>query len=432
MPRRTVYLKDTRLEEYLSLKGGATQRAYRGAFKLFLNYYQSKRGEEADFNTFLEAIFDNLKKPLSEQRRIIEPELVAFIEYLKMKGFTNKSIRVYLAGIQNYLKYNNIIVSMSFVGNLPQPTTLKINSKHEWTLDQVKDYMEHAKTHREKAIILCLFQSGMGINELLSLDYGDVQEEFEKKILPIHLRLIRKKTGVEYRTFFGRDAAKYLGQYLETRQDLHKDTPLFTKTASNTERLTKEAVEGKFREITGTVDFLENENTEGYNSARPHSLRAAFRSRLTGKMDRDLIEFFMGHALGEQVRTYINLTTEDLRELYANYEKLLSIEKTSREELEERKGKVLKVSDEYEKRIGDLETTIDVLQSQNSSLATENLEIKNRLSKIEEMADEILSLRGIQKLEKGVQPEPVVEEVIVASVPSASTAKPSSKPRRYI
>lgn len=87
----------------------------------------------------------------------------------------------------------------------------------------------------------------------------------------------------------------------------------------------------------------------------------------------------MGHGIGEEKRAYLNLPTEELRDLYMDAEKHLAIEKTSRDELAERKGKVLKLSNEYEKRIVKLETTIDVLSTQNTvlnervSLATQRL-----------------------------------------------------------
>ena len=86
----------------------------------------------------------------------------------------------------------------------------------------------------------------------------------------------------------------------------------------------------KFRENATGIDFINNEDLEnGYNPARPYSLRSAFRSRLTGKVAETLIEFWMEHALREQVRAYLNIPTEKLRELYMNAEKYLSIEKVS-------------------------------------------------------------------------------------------------------
>ena len=71
------------------------------AFKNFLKYYHGKYGEGKTFTDFIETIFDNMKRRLHKQERIVEPELVGFIEYLKKREYVNKSIRVYLAGIQN-------------------------------------------------------------------------------------------------------------------------------------------------------------------------------------------------------------------------------------------------------------------------------------------------------------------------------------------
>ena len=64
-----------------------------------------------------------------------------------------------------------------------------------------------------------------------------------------------------------------------------------------------------------------------------HTLRAAFNTRLIGKIDQDLREFWMGHAIGAVARAYLNMPTEDMRQLYmATAETYLKIEMTSREE----------------------------------------------------------------------------------------------------
>jgi len=55
------------------------------------------------------------------------------------------------------------------------------------------------------------------------------------------------------------------------------------------------AIQNNFRKYAEKIPWID---VGEYNPARPHSLRAAFRSRLTGKMDPDLIEFFMGHSVG--------------------------------------------------------------------------------------------------------------------------------------
>lgn len=74
----------------------------------------------------------------------------------------------------------------------------------------------------------------------------------------------------------------------------------------------------------------------GYIPCRPHSLRAACNSRLTGKIDRVLIEFWMGHSIAEEKRAYLKMPTDEMRELYMGAEKYLAIEQTSRKALAER------------------------------------------------------------------------------------------------
>jgi hypothetical protein len=45
------------------------------------------------------------------------------------------------------------------------------------------------------------------------------------------IRLNRIKTGVEHRTFIGRDAITLLREYLKPRMPLRNENPLFTKLA---------------------------------------------------------------------------------------------------------------------------------------------------------------------------------------------------------
>ena len=206
------------VEEYLRLKGKTTRGVYGSAFELFLRFYQSKYGEGKGFSDYLDRIFAELQKPRREQKRVAETELVDFINYLKELGKSNNTVRLYFAAVQNLLKYKGIIVSANFIGNLPPPVEKPINHKHEWTIEQIKKFVDSAGTYRDKAIIVCLFQSGLGVNELTQLNYEHIQDEFEKGILPICLKLVRQKTGVEFKTFFGRDSVKYLRLYLETRK----------------------------------------------------------------------------------------------------------------------------------------------------------------------------------------------------------------------
>lgn len=356
------------VEEYLTLKGKKTAQIYRTGLSRFLTYYQSKHGKDANFKHFLDRIFEELNKDPSEQKRVAEIEISGFIDSLKDQKLSNNSIRLYFASVQNYLKYKHVIVSMSFIA-VPPPTEKKENGKHEWKIEQIKEFVDTASSYRDKAIILCMFQSGLGVNEICNLNYGDVQAELDEGILPICLKLVRQKTHVEFKTFFGRDAVKYLKLYLATRTELKPDDPLFIKERIRKDdyRITPELIQQSFSEIAKNVNFIKLKN-DAYNPARPHSLRAAFNSRLIGKIDETLREFWMGHAIGGVAKAYLTMPTEDLRKLYMTAEEFLKIERSSRDELDETAkaegavGTVLAAElKALEKKVESLETLLNQL-----------------------------------------------------------------------
>jgi integrase len=340
LPKKWEVEFETEVQEYLDLKSQSTAHAYSNSFARFLEFYQSKYGKDANFGHFLDRIFEERKKPRREQKRIAEIEVSQFIDFLKDKGLSNNTIRMYFAAVQNFLKWKEVIISMSFI-NVPPPVekivdNKKVNGKHEWKIDQIKEFVGEAKSYRDKAIIACIFQSGLAVKEICNLNYGDIKKEFEAGILPICLRLIRQKTNVEFKTFFGRDAVKYLKLYLATKGELKPEDPLFVKQRARggEERITSDSIEQFFSEIAQKVDFIEVREGH-YNPARPHSLRAAFNSRLINKIDKDLREFWMGHAVGGVARAYLNMPTEDMRKLYMTAEEFLKIELSSREEKDE-------------------------------------------------------------------------------------------------
>ena len=154
-----------------------------------------------------------------------------------------------------------------------------------------------------------------------------------------------------------------LNKNLGTRGKLKPNDPLFTKerTRKGEARITTAAIQQSFSEIAKDLDFV-TMTEDAYNPARPHSLRAAFNSRLIGKIDETLRDFWMGHAIGGVSKAYLAMPTEDLRKLYMSAEEFLSIEKTSRQELEEKVRAEPSLADErirlLEKQIADMYTFV--------------------------------------------------------------------------
>ena len=281
-----------------------------------------------------------------------------------------------MGALQNIMKYYAVPVSYEFIER-PPARTMKINDKHEWTLDQIRVFVEAAEYLRDKAYIMVAFQSGLSLGDILALNYSDIKREFETGILPLSITGYREKTNVAIRTFIGRDAVYYLKLYLQSRPDIKNSDPLFTLFGSN-KRATHGTIQKQLRKYAKKLSFLYEEDlVNGYNPARPHSLRSAFRSRLTGKMDSDLIEFLMAHDIGQEKSTYMNQPLDELRQIYANYEHLLAIDKTS---LDEVKNAEPVIPEEAMNRIRSLEDTVLSISQQNAELGglLEDERTKNR------------------------------------------------------
>jgi integrase len=387
MPKAKVDLSvelDDAAQRFLETKRASTRVAYEKCLKRWRCFYPG------GLRGFIEEIEgeskSNVDRPLAERVRPGEAAVRKFIAWHGEAGYSGNATRQSLAALQNALKFYGISMSFDFIA-LPAAIPMKANEKHQWTLDQMRRFVEVAEYLRDKAFIACAFQSGLGISDLIALNYGDVRRDLEGGRLPLMIHLFRGKTGVEHRSFVGRDSVKYLREYLATRTNLRDDSPLFAMLGSE-RRVTVGAIQKMMRDYARKVDFIVEEDLEnGYNPARPHSLRSAFRSRLTGKMDEQLIEFLMGHEIGQEKSTYINLPPDELREIYANYEHLLALEKTSRDELAEAQPGI---PEEAQQRILSLESTVTRLAEENAGLKEKMERIGGEVGELRRLVEESL------------------------------------------
>lgn len=376
MPAALVNLSGVTLDEtvtrYLDTRKEGTAVAYEKCLKRFTLYYGKPFKE---FLISLEAEMKaNLNRPIPEKTRPGENVVRGFIRWHEEAGYANYATLQALGAVQNILKFYGVAISYAFI-ETPPARPMKENDKHEWTMDQIRLFVEAAEYLRDKAYIMFATQSGLSIGDALDLDYGDIKREYEAGTMPLAIQRYREKTNVPIRTFIGHDALYYLRLYLQSRPSIGPGEPIFTLLGSP-ERATAGSIQGKLRDYAEKLDFIIEEDTgEGYNPARPHSLRSAFRSRLTGKMDGDLIEFFMAHELGQEKSTYMNMPLEDLREIYASYEHLLAIDKTSRQALEEDQERV------PESVAQDLET----LKQTVARLAAQNTELERKWGLIQQL-----------------------------------------------
>lgn len=295
--------------EFLNAFEESTRKTYRSALVKFLLFYkQASYGDSlADF---LDRIEEDSKKPRRQRSRIARNVLREFVNWLNDKDYAPKTVRTYISSVQSLCSYYGITISTKYA-NLP--SSHPISKKHPWTLEEVGNFINSMRNTELRAIASMIFQSGIGLGDIISISYGDLKREYENDIRPLCFDFSRKKTDVLFMTFIGNWAIDALKDYLGNRPRLGESDTLFS--------LSERTIEWKFAKLARQ----QIGEYKGSNPMRPHSLRSAFRTILgDAGLNETYIEFFMGHRLPEQRKVYISKSREGWREIYRRYEDVLT------------------------------------------------------------------------------------------------------------
>ena len=337
-----------------SIVRAGTRYVYRSAFRMYAQYTGLSPEQLVE-----EALEDARRDP-RERTDVVKRRLIGFYNWLvteapkkkpggggeiQGRGVSSKLAHTYVNAIRSFYDTYGVVVKLKGRSALPRPRVT--NKRMRLSNMDVKRLLDHCRSPRDRAIILVMFQSGMDVSTLCSLKYGDVAEGLAKDEHPLRLNLYRPKTGTEYYTFLGKDACEALRAYLNDLKakgiQLSYNDPLFLKEgrkALRKEPIRPNLVQKLMRELAVKAGFVdENMNGRAINPVSPHALRESFSSILvSNKVPTTIVDFFLGHELGELARAYQRVEVERLRQIYLEVEKHLSIVQppTVIKEIEER------------------------------------------------------------------------------------------------
>ena len=178
--------------------------------------------------------------------------------------------------------------------------------------EQIYTMADYAGSLRNRAIILCIYQSGLGITALRNLKIRHVQEQLEKNKIPLRIRITsrinKKASQVPFYTFFGAETIDVLRAYVNERKrkiqkmrkkgvnvkELTESSPLFASEGKNVPLGDRMAVSSLWRVIKDSAERagLQKERIQ------PNSLRKAFEAELNRSLtDEETRKYLIGNPI---------------------------------------------------------------------------------------------------------------------------------------
>jgi len=354
-----------------------TAKSYRIGLQLFCNFIETTPREIlADYEASNDRTF----------KRKYAGFLRAWVSELRDKGWTPKTIKMRLATIQSFFKYNGLPL-----GHIPSGRATTTYFNRDISHDEINHVLSICKP-REKAFFCMIAQSGLRPYTLCQLQVKDVEGILEDETpIPCLVEVPCDKAKGKYSayfTFLAEESVAYLKNYLKTRVGLTPESLLFSQYGKE-KRLERRNLSNVFHKHLnqlkkrGLITFEQKAHRKP-SEIRLYNLRKFFR-KFAAQAGLDFVAYWMGHTsmLGVDL-AYFSQDPEHHRKIYA--EKAmphLRLETATPRETEQ---------------------TIKEMRKEIEKLRQENLKLQQRLDGTmlsENQVQELL--QRIEKLEKQAQ-----------------------------
>lgn len=360
----------------------------------YLKQYQGKStvaGYKSALKKFFQTIY-NVEKPNLEEcveryfneHRNFEADIQAF--NIALKEAPPKTRRHYTTAVKVFLLENGVELPQFFWRRLygRGKAAGAVSEEKVPNKEQLRSIMTHLPV-QGKALYLTLLSSGMRIGEALQLKLSDI--DLTSDPVAVHIRAEYTKTGEKRLTFISQEAKEAIQEWLKVRSK-------YIEAASGKSHIHAKNVEDQrlfpFSDYNARYMWAIALKKTGNGQAdprtkrmlmRPHVLRKYFRSAL-GASSIDMTETLMGHHdyLTDVYRRYPD-PEKTLAEFYRQNEHLLSIFSDT--------SKVVQKQSELEERNKQLQQIINGLVAENLELKQKMVKVENKMAEIEKMLKEL-------------------------------------------
>jgi site-specific recombinase XerD len=384
--------------------GTTARKGTTSTYQSYFRIYSQYTGMTAE--QLIDEALEDAKGDIRQRKDVVKTRLLQFYQWLKTeylrksrgkghhrilgKGLSDSAATCAVMAIRSFYSTYDINVKLKGRQRLPKP---KIeNRRIMLTPPDVKLLVDHARSLRDRAIILVMFQGGMDTSTLCNIKYAAVARGLLTKEHPLKLELQREKTGVSYYTFLGRDAIEAVNAYISDLKlkgvVFDNGLPLFLKQntkAKSYEKLDTNLVQNMLKKVALSSGFIdEHMNGAAFNLLGPYALRESFGSIMINKGVPDsIVDFWIGHEIGEMAEAYKRGRFAEIRQMYLDRELDISISAPSSD---------IKKFEENNKTLSNLVT------QQSLKITT----LENQLSNVQEAIAEIKEFQKEMKhFEKG-------------------------------
>lgn len=171
----------------------------------------------------IETMLNFVGKPENE---ITKSDILLWLSEMNNQGLSNSSRKQHLDSVKAYFKY---LAEEELITKNPTIGTKVLNvsnkAKHHMDVEMMKNMVAHAKTNRDKAIILLYVTSGMRVSELTGLTIQQYQKM--KANGDNRIDIISKRDKHRF-VYFTKEAQEAIDKYLPMRINAKCDALFIT------------------------------------------------------------------------------------------------------------------------------------------------------------------------------------------------------------